>query len=63
MQNEALGIRKYGYPLRPAHEATKVRVCARRILLTKSLAAKSMEKVSAYEPIECSSSKEATEIA
>ena len=60
---ESRGIRIYGNPLRPANEATTVRVRNGNLALTDGAFAKSKEKISAYELIECASMEEAVALA
>ena len=60
---EGKGIRMYGNPLRPAGDATTVRVRGGKVVRTKGPFAKSKEKMCAYEVIECSSSEEAVDVA
>lgn len=60
---EPRGIRVYGNPLRPAGDATTVRVREGKVVLKKGPFAKSKEKMCAYELIECSSNEEAIEVA
>jgi hypothetical protein len=62
-ENADRGIRKHGNPLRPSGEATTVRVRSGQVLLTKGPFARSIEKMSAYELIECQSFDEAIEAA
>lgn len=57
------GIRVHGNPLRPAGEATTVRVREGKVLLKSGPFANSKEKMCAYELIECSSQAEAIEVA
>jgi hypothetical protein len=60
---ERRGIRVYGNPLRPAGDATTVRVRKGNVVLKKGPFANSKEKMCAYELIECSSEQEAIELA
>lgn len=60
---EHRGVRVYGNPLRPAGEATTVRVRKDKVVLKKGPFANSKEKMCAYELIECSSDQEAIEVA
>lgn len=60
---EHRGVRVYGNPLRPAGEATTVRVREGKVVLKKGPFADSMEKMCAYELIECSGDVEAVEVA
>lgn len=57
------GVRLYGNPLRPAVDATTVRVRNGKVTLSKGPFADSNEKMCAYELIECASNKEAIEVA
>ena len=57
------GIRVYGNPLRPPADATTVRVRKGKVVLTNGPFAKSREKMSAYELIECANSEEAIDVA
>lgn len=60
---ERRGVRVYGNPLRPAGDATTVRVREGKVVLKKGPFANSKEKMCAYELIECSSNEEAIEVA
>lgn len=60
---EHRGVRVYGNPLRPAGDATTVRVREREVVLKNGPFANSKEKMCAYELIECSSDEEAIEVA
>ena len=60
---EGRGIRVHGNPLRPPSDATTVRVRAGDVLLTSGPFARSKEKMSAYELIECASPEEAIDVA
>ncbi len=60
---EHRGVRVYGNPLRPAGDATTVRVRKGKVLLKRGPFANSKEKMCAYELIECSSNEEAIEVA
>jgi hypothetical protein len=57
------GIRKYGNPLRPAGDATTVRVREGKLLLTDGPFATSEEQMCAYDLIECASLEEAIDVA
>lgn len=57
------GIRVYGNPLRPAGDATTVRVRNGRLVRKNAPFADSAEKMCAYELIECGSTDEAVEVA
>lgn len=60
---ERRGVRVYGNPLRPAADATTVRVRKGKVVLKKGPFANSEEKMCAYELIECLSDEEAIEVA
>jgi hypothetical protein len=60
---ERVGVRVYGNPLRPAGDATTVRVREGKVVLRNGPFANSKEKMCAYELIECSSNEEAIEVA
>ncbi len=60
---ERRGVRIDGNPLRPAGDATTVRVREGRAVLKKGPFARSREKMCAYELIECSSDREAIDVA
>lgn len=60
---ENRGIRVYGNPLRPASDATTVRVRKGKLLRTNGPFANSEEKMCAYELIECESVEEAIDVA
>jgi hypothetical protein len=60
---EGKGIRVYGNPLRPASDATTVRVRGGKMVRTKGPFSMSKEKMCAYELIECSSIEEAIDVA
>jgi hypothetical protein len=60
---EHRGVRVYGNPLRPASDATTVRVREGKVVLTRGPFAKSKEKMCAYELIECPSTEEAIDVA
>ncbi len=62
-QLENKGVRVYGNPLRPAGEASTVRVREGKAVIKKGPFADSMEKMCAYELIECSGDEEAIEVA
>ena len=57
------GIRIYGNPLRPPGDARTVRVRKGGIVLSDGPFAKSKEKMSAYELIECADLEEAIHVA
>ena len=60
---ESRNIRVYGNPLRPAGDATTVRVRKGKVTLNKGPFADSKEKMCAYELIQCSNDEEAIEVA
>ncbi len=60
---ERRGVRVYGNPLRPAGDATTVRVREGKVVLKEGPFADSKEQMCAYELIECSSNEEAIEMA
>lgn len=60
---ERRGIRLYGNPLRPAGEATMVRVRDGKVMLKSGPFANSKEKMCAYELIDCANKAEAIEVA
>ncbi len=53
------GVRVHGNPLRPAGEATTIRVRDAEVAVTRGPFADSREKMCAYELIECASLDEA----
>lgn len=57
------GIRVHGRPLRPAGEATTVRVRAGQVVLKRGPFARSKEKMCAYELIDCANEAEAIDVA
>lgn len=57
------GIRVYGNPLRPAAEATTLRVRNGKLASTNGPFADSTEKMCAYELIECDSTEDAVDVA
>ena len=57
------GIRIYGNPLRPPDEAITVRVRDGRLKRTNAPFADSVEKICAYELIECATLEQAVEVA
>ncbi|NTV14836.1 MAG: transcription initiation protein [Desulfobulbaceae bacterium] len=57
------GIRIHGNPLRPANDAQTVRVRNGKIRITAGPFEDSVEKMCAYELVECASLDEATKIA
>jgi hypothetical protein len=59
---EHRGVRVYGNPLRPACDATTVRVREGKVVLKQGPFANSKEKMCAYELIECSNDEEAIEV-
>ncbi|WP_454832799.1 prolyl oligopeptidase family serine peptidase [Pseudoxanthomonas wuyuanensis] len=60
---ECRGVRVHGNPLRPAGDATTVRVRGGKMVLKSGPFAKSRQKMCAYELVECSSTKEALKVA
>lgn len=60
---ERRGVRVNGNPLRPASDATTVRVREGKVVLKEGPFANSKEKMCAYELIECSSNEEAIDVA
>ena len=60
---EKCGKRVYGNPLRPSDEASTVRVRKGNLIVKNGPSTRTKEKIAAYELIECSSMKEAIEIA
>jgi hypothetical protein len=60
---ERRGVRVYGNPLRPASDATTVRVREGKVVLKNGPFTNSKEKMCAYELIECSCDEEAIEVA
>jgi hypothetical protein len=60
---DARGIRIYGNPLRPAHDAVTIRIRDGKRVLKKGSFAPSIEKVAAYELIECASLDDAIDVA
>lgn len=60
---ETRGVRMYGNPLRPASDATTVRVREGKVVLKNGPFINSNEKMCAYELIECSSTDEAIDVA
>ncbi|MGH8398444.1 MAG: YciI family protein [Gammaproteobacteria bacterium] len=59
---EKQGIRRYGNPLRPAAEATTVRVRNGKRVLKNGPFENSREKICAYELIECADLEQAVEL-
>lgn len=57
------GVRIHGNPLRPAGDATTVRVREGKLELKKGPFANSREKMCAYELLECSGDEEAIQLA
>lgn len=60
---ESRGIRVHGNPLRPAIEATTVRVRDGRVTRSRRPFSRSQEQMCAYELVECETVEEAVEIA
>lgn len=60
---ELRGVRVYGNPLRPAGDATTIRVREGKVVLKNGPFANSKEKMCAYELIECSSAEETIDVA
>jgi hypothetical protein len=60
---DARGIRIYGNPLRPASDAVTIQIRDGKRVLKKGPFASSVEKVAAYELIECVSPDDAIEVA
>ncbi|MBI5193900.1 MAG: transcription initiation protein [Nitrospirae bacterium] len=60
---EDRGVRVHGNPLRPASDATTVRVRKGKLLRTNGPFASSKEKMCAYELIECENVEEAIDVA
>lgn len=60
---ERRGVRKYGNPLRPASDATTVRVRNGKVVLKRGPFSGSKEQMCAYDLIECASLEEAVELA
>ena len=60
---EARGIRKYGNPLRPAHDAKTVRIRHDLLEVVDAPFSNAKEKICAYELIECATFEEAVNIA
>jgi hypothetical protein len=60
---EEQGVRIHGNPLRPAVEATTVRVRDGRVEVTRGPFTDSREKMCAYELIECAGLEQAVEVA
>jgi hypothetical protein len=57
------GIRKYGNPLRPSHEAKTIQVREGKIRISDGPIADTKEKMAAYELIDCAGFPEAMDAA
>ena len=57
------GVRKEGERLRPASDATTVRVRAEEVLLSDGPFAETKEQIAGYDLIECADLDEAIEVA
>ena len=60
---EARGVRRSGSLLRPAADATTVRVSGEEVLLTDGPFAEAKEQIAGYEVVECEDLDEAIEVA
>lgn len=60
---EARGVRESGNVLRPAGDATTVRVRAEELLLSDGPFAESKEQIAGYEIVDCADLDEAIEVA
>jgi hypothetical protein len=62
-ENDAAGIRLHGDRLRPAEDATTVRVRNGQVIVTDGPFADSKEWIAGYDVLECESLEQAIEVA